>query len=136
MRHNIHSGSPFEAMVGYCRAVVQPPFVFIAGTVGRDPETGVLPKDVEGQCANALRIIAAALAEAGASFEHVVRVTYYAPERKDFEACWPQLREAFGASPPASTMVVAGLIDPAMRIEIEVTAVVADSVAAMPASIR
>ena len=122
MRRNIHSGSPFEAMVGYCRAVVQPPFVFVAGTVGRDPDTGIMPPDVEGQCANALRIIAAALAEAGASFADVVRVTYYAPERTDFEACWPQLRAAFGANPPASTMVVAGLIDPAMRIEIEVTA--------------
>jgi enamine deaminase RidA (YjgF/YER057c/UK114 family) len=122
MRRNIHSGSPFEAMVGYCRAVVQPPFVFVAGTIGRDPDTGELPADVEGQCANALRIIAVALADAGASFSDVVRVTYYAPDRRDFEACWPQLRAAFGANPPASTMVVAGLIDPAMRIEIEVTA--------------
>ena len=122
MRRNIHSGSPFEARVGYCRAVVQPPFVFVAGTVGRDPETGDLPVDVEGQCANALRIIGAALGEAGASFADVVRVTYYCPQRADFEACWPQLRAVFGANPPASTMVVAGLIDPAMRIEIEVTA--------------
>jgi enamine deaminase RidA (YjgF/YER057c/UK114 family) len=121
-RRNIHTGSPFEAIVGYCRAVVQPPFVFVAGTVGRDPETGAMPEDVESQCANALRIIGAALAEAGASFADVVRVTYYAPERADFEACWPQLRASFGANPPASTMVVAGLIDPAMRIEIEVTA--------------
>ena len=122
MRRNIHSGSPFEARVGYCRAVVQPPFVFVAGTVGRDPETGDLPVDVEGQCANALRIISAALGEAGASFADVVRVTYYAPQCADFEACWPQLRAVFGANPPASTMVVAVLIDPAMRIEIEVTA--------------
>ncbi|MEY2884050.1 MAG: hypothetical protein RL490_1774 [Pseudomonadota bacterium] len=122
-RRHIHSGSPYEARVGYCRAVVQPPFVFVAGTVGRDPETGDLPVDVEGQCANALRIIAGALAEAGASFADVVRVTYYAPDRADFEACWPQLSAAFGAHPPASTMVVAGLIDPAMRIEIEVTAI-------------
>ena len=62
MRRNIHSGSPFEATVGYCRAVVQSPFVFVSGTVGRDPDTGEMPADVEGQCANALRIIAAALA--------------------------------------------------------------------------
>lgn len=122
MRRNIQSGSPYEAIVGYCRAVVQPPFVFIAGTVGRNPETGELPADVEDQCANALRIIAAALTDAGATFADVVRVTYYAPDRRDFEACWPQLRAVFGDNPPASTMVVAGLIDPAMRIEIEVTA--------------
>ena len=122
MRQNIHSGSPFEARVGYCRAVVQPPFVFVSGTVGRDPDTGELPADVEMQCANALRIIEKALQYAGASFADVVRVTYYAPARADFEACWPQLRVTFGDNPPASTMVVAGLIDPAMRIEIEVTA--------------
>lgn len=122
MRRNIHSGSPFEKRVGYCRAVVQPPFVFVAGTVGVDPETGVLPADVVAQCGNALRIIGRALEMAGASFANVVRVTYYAPDRADFEACWPQLAACFGDNPPASTMVVAGLIDPAMRIEIEVTA--------------
>ncbi len=121
-RRRIHSGSPFESAVGYCRAVIAPPFVFVAGTAGRDPDSGVLPADVIGQCANALRIIAAALAEGGAGFADVVRVTYYLPDAADFEPCWPQLRAAFGAHPPASTMLVAGLIDPAMRIEIEVTA--------------
>lgn len=121
-RSNIHSGSPFEDKVGYCRAVLQPPFVFVSGTVGRDPDTGELPPDVEMQCANALRIIEIALRYAGATFADVVRVTYYAPERADFEACWPQLQATFGSNPPAATMVVAGLIDPAMRIEIEVTA--------------
>ena len=123
-RRNIGSGSPFEEKVGYCRAVVQPPFIFVSGTVGRNPDTGELPPDVEAQCANALRIIETALRNAGAALGDVVRATYYAPERADFEACWPQLRAAFGANPPASTMVVAGLIDPAMRIEIEVTAMV------------
>ena len=121
-RRNIFSGSPFEARVGYCRAVVQPPFVFVSGTVGYDPDTGTLPDTVEMQCANALRIIEIALGRAGASIADVVRVTYYAPSRADFEACWPQLQTCFGANPPASTMVVAGLINPAMRIEIEVTA--------------
>lgn len=121
-RKNIFSGSPYEAKVGYCRAVVQAPFVFVSGTVGYDPDTGTLPDTVEMQCANALRIIEIALRYAGAKLSDVVRVTYYAPSREDFEACWPQLAANFGANPPASTMVVAGLIDPAMRIEIEVTA--------------
>ncbi len=121
-RTNIFSGSPFEEKVGYCRAVVHPPFVFVSGTVGRDPDSGELPPEVEQQCANALRIIEIALRYAGASFSDVVRATYYAPDRADFEACWPQLQATFGSNPPASTMVVAGLIDPAMRIEIEVTA--------------
>jgi enamine deaminase RidA (YjgF/YER057c/UK114 family) len=118
----IHSGAPWEALVGYCRAVIAPPFVFVAGTVGRNPDTGELPPDVEGQCANALAIIGRALEQAGASFADVVRVTYYLPDRADFEPCWPQLRAAFGANPPASSVVFVGLIDPAMRIEIEVTA--------------
>jgi enamine deaminase RidA (YjgF/YER057c/UK114 family) len=121
-RRAILSGSPFEAKIGYARAVVSGDFVFVAGTVGRDPDSGAMPDDVESQCANALRIIGAALAEAGASFADVVRVTYYLPERADFEPCWPQLRAVFGSSPPASTVVFAGLIDPAMKIEIEVTA--------------
>ncbi len=124
-RQNIRSGSPFEDKVGYSRAVRMGGMVFVAGTVGRDPETNLLPEGVADQCRNALAIIAAALAEAGASLGDVVRVVYYLPERGDFEACWPLLREAFGSNPPAATMVQAGLIDPAMKIEIEVTAVLA-----------
>lgn len=121
-RRAILSGSPFETTIAYARAVVSGDFVFVAGTTGRDPDTGRMPLDVEGQCANALRTIDAALAEAGASFADVVRVTYYLPDGADFEACWPQLRATFGANPPAATMLVAALIDPTMRIEIEVTA--------------
>ena len=121
----IASGAPWEALVGYCRAVVAPPFVFVSGTVGRHPDSGELPADVEGQCANALTIIGRALAAAGSDFAHVVRVTYYLADRADFEPCWPQLRAAFGANPPASTVIFANLLDPAMKIEIEVTAALA-----------
>ena len=123
----ISSGAPWEALVGYCRAVVAPPFVFVSGTVGRNPDTGELPVDVESQCANALTIIGRALAPAGTDFAHVVRVTYYLADRAHFEPCWPQMRAAFGAHPPASTVIFADLLDPAMKIEIEVTA-------ALPAS--
>ena len=122
MRRSILSGAPWESLVGYSRAVISGDFVFVAGTVGRDPVTGVLPADVSAQCAKALAIIGAALAETGASFADVVRVTYYVADRADFEPCWPLLRAAFGANPPASTVLVAGLLDPAMKIEIEVTA--------------
>lgn len=118
----IKSGAPWEARVGYCRAVVAAPFVCVSGTVGRNPDTGELPANVEGQCANALTIIGRALEQAGTDFAHVVRVTYYLPDRADFEPCWPQLRAAFGENPPASSVVFVGLIDPAMKIEIEVTA--------------
>ena len=119
----ISSGAPWEAKVGYCRVVVAPPLVFVAGTVGRDPDTGDLPADVASQCRNALAIIGKALTDAGTNFAHVVRVTYYLPNRADFEPCWPDLRAAFGENPPASTVVCCELIDPAMKIEIEVTAV-------------
>jgi enamine deaminase RidA (YjgF/YER057c/UK114 family) len=125
-RREIHSGSPFEPAAAYARAVVSGDFVFVAGTTGRDPDSGVLPGampgDVTSQCANALATIERALAAAGASFADVVRVNYYVQNRGDFEPCWPLLRAAFGANPPAATMIVAGLIDPAMKIEIEVTA--------------
>ncbi|MEM8578711.1 MAG: Rid family hydrolase [Pseudomonadota bacterium] len=110
----IHSGGPFEAKVGYCRAVVAGGLVHVAGTVGQGP-------DAASQCADALRIIRAALREAGTDFDHAVRVTYMLPDRAEFEA-WPLLAEAFGAHPPAATMIECGLIDPQYRIEIELTA--------------
>lgn len=111
----ISSGGTFEPKVGYCRAVVAGGFVHVAGTVGQGDS-------VTEQCASALAIIEKALIEAGAGFADVVRVTYYLPDRSEFEACWPLLRAAFGDNPPAATMIEAGLIDPQYRIEIEVTA--------------
>jgi enamine deaminase RidA (YjgF/YER057c/UK114 family) len=111
----IPSGSPFEEKIGYCRAVVAGGFVHVAGTVGQG-------ETVQDQCRAALATIEAALAKAGATLTDVVRVTYYLPDRSEFEPCWPILREVFGAHPPAVTMVECGLIDPVYRIEIEVTA--------------
>jgi len=110
----IFSGGSFEARVGYARAVVAGGFVHVAGTVG-EGET------VTEQCRAALAIIETALKEAGASLADAVRVTYYLPDAAEFEPCWPILQEAFGANPPAATMVECGLIDPKFRIEIEVT---------------
>lgn len=111
----ISSGGEFETKVGYCRAVVAGGLVHVAGTVGQGD-------DVAEQCGAALEIIGKALAEAGSGFEQVVRVTYMLPDRAEFAACWPILRETFGANPPAATMIECGLIDPKYRIEIEVTA--------------
>lgn len=115
----IHSGGEFEAKIGYCRAVVAGGFVHVAGTVGQGD-------DVVSQCRHALEVIGKALEEAGASFADAVRVTYMLPDRTEFEPCWPVLSEAFGANPPAATMIECGLIDPKYRIEIEVTAVLPD----------
>ncbi|MEM9969098.1 MAG: RidA family protein [Pseudomonadota bacterium] len=111
----ISSDGPFEAVVGYARAVVAGGFVHVSGTVGDG-------KDVVAQCQDALNRISAALDEAGCGFSDVVRVTYMLPNRADFEACWPILRATFGRHPPAATMIECGLINPKYLIEIELTA--------------
>ena len=118
----ISTASAYEPRIGYCRAVVAGGWVFVSGTTGTDHATMTIPDSVEDQCALALRIIEAALHEAGATFADVVRVRYILPHREDFEPCWPLLAAAFGANPPAATMIEAGLIDPHHRIEIEVDA--------------
>ncbi len=125
-RRLISSGSPFEAQMGYSRAVVSGEWVFVSGTTGFDYSDMTISDDVAEQAAQALRNIEAALAEAGASFKDVVRVTYVLPNGDDFEATWPTLGAAFGDVRPAAMMIVAGLSDPRMKIEIEVTARIGD----------
>ena len=121
-RWTILSGSRFEDAIGYARAVVDGKWVFVSGTTGFDYKTMTLADDVVAQCEQTLRNIEAALTEAGATVADVVRVTYILPNLEDFEPCWPTLRARFGESKPAATMIVAGLIDPRRKIEIEVTA--------------
>ena len=121
-RQHISSGSPFEAQIGYSRAVVEDGWIFVAGTTGYDYRTMTMPESVVEQAANTLKTIEKALAEAGASLNDVVRVRYILPDPADFEPCWPVLRTAFATARPASTMMVAGLMTPEMKIEIEVTA--------------
>ena len=122
MRRTISSGSEFERAIGYSRAVVDDGYVFVSGTTGYDYSTMTIADDVVEQARQCVRNIEAALAAAGSDLQEVVRVRYIFPERADFEPCWPVLRDAFGAAMPAATMLVAGLYDPAMRLEIEVTA--------------
>jgi enamine deaminase RidA (YjgF/YER057c/UK114 family) len=121
-RKHISSGSPFEAQIGYSRAVVDGGWIFVAGTTGYDYATMTMPESVVAQAENALATIAGALAEAGASLDDVVRVRYILPDPADFEPCWPALGRAFATARPAATMIVAGLMTPEMKIEIEVTA--------------
>ena len=121
-RQLISSGSPFEAQIGYSRAVAQGPFVFVSGTTGFDYETMTISSSVAEQAEQCLQNIQAALAQAGSGLEDVVRVTYVLPDGADFEACWPALRKRFGDVRPAAMMITAGLADPRMKIEIEVTA--------------
>jgi len=122
MRQYISSGSTFEREIGYSRAVVDGDWVFVSGTTGFDYATMTISGDVGEQAEQCLRNIAAALAEAGSRMEDVVRVRYILPKVEDFESCWPVLRKYFGAVRPAATMISAGLSDPRMKIEIEVTA--------------
>ena len=121
-RRHISSGSSFERDIGYARAVVDGEWVFVSGTTGFDYRTMTIKDDVVAQAEQALRNIAGARAEAGASFADVVRVRYLLPDADEFARCWPALRAAFGEARPAATMMAAGLSDPRMKIEIEVTA--------------
>jgi enamine deaminase RidA (YjgF/YER057c/UK114 family) len=121
-RRLVSSNSSYEAQIGYSRAVVDGDFIFVSGTTGFDYASMRISDDVAEQCRQAMRNIASALKEAGASMADVVRVRYILPRRADFEACWPVLQEYLGEVRPAATMLEAGLFDPRMKIEIEVTA--------------
>ena len=121
-RKLISSGSTFEAEIGYSRAVVDDDWVFVSGTTGFDYSTMTIVDGVAGQTEQCLKNIGSALEQAGASFSDIVRVTYVLPDSTEFEQCWPILRQYFGQVRPAAMMISAGLADPRMRIEIEVTA--------------
>ena len=121
-RQLISSGSTFERDIGYSRAVVDGDWIFVSGTTGFDYATMTIADGVVAQAEQCLKNIEVALAQAGAGFRDVVRVTYMLPDAAEFPACWPVLRRAFGNIRPAATMIAVGLADPRMRIEIEVTA--------------
>jgi enamine deaminase RidA (YjgF/YER057c/UK114 family) len=121
-RRAILSGSVFEDQIGYARAVVNGDWVHVSGTTGFDYATMTISADVVEQAEQCLRNIEAALVQGDCTLADVVRVRYLLPERADFEACWPVLRGCFGAIRPAATMMVCGLSDPRMKIEIEVDA--------------
>jgi enamine deaminase RidA (YjgF/YER057c/UK114 family) len=121
-RRLISSGSTFEKEIGYSRAVVDGEWIFVSGTTGFDYSTMTIPEGLDEQTEQALKNIEAALAEAGSSLRDVVRVTYILPNADEFSQCWTTLRKYFGEIRPAATMISAGLADPRMRIEIEVTA--------------
>ena len=121
-RRLISSGSKFEAEIGYSRAVVVGDTVYVSGTTGFDYAAMTISDDVAAQTDQCLKNIGAALAQAGATFADVVRVTYVLPNAADFPATWPVLKTYFGDVRPACMMIAAGLSDPRMKIEIEVTA--------------
>lgn len=121
-RKYINSGSTFEAEIGYSRAVVDGDWIFVSGTTGFDYRSMTVSESVEEQTEQCFRNILEALAQAGAGLRDVVRVRYILPDASEFERTWPVLRRYFGDVRPAATMIAAGLADPRMKIEIEVTA--------------
>ena len=121
-RQLISSGSSFEAQIGYSRAVVAGDWVFVSGTTGFDYASMTISDSLVEQTEQCLKNIDAALRQAGSSLKDVVRVNYVLPDGGQFEQCWPVLRQYFGDVRPAAMMISAGLADPRMKIEIEVTA--------------
>jgi len=121
-RQLISSGSKFEQEIGYSRAVVDGEWVFVSGTTGFDYATMAISDNLPDQTEQCLKNIQSALRQAGADFADIVRVTYVLPDAARFPDCWPILRKYFGTVRPAAMMIAAGLSDPRMQIEIEVTA--------------
>lgn len=121
-RKLISSGSTFEAEIGYSRAVVDGRWVFVSGTTGFDYSTMTISPNVVDQSEQCLKNIGFALEQAGSCFSDIIKVTYILPDAAEFEKCWPVLRKYLGEVRPAAMMISAGLIDPRVRIEIEVTA--------------
>ena len=122
MRRLISSGSKFESDIGYSRAVVDGEWCFVSGTTGFDYANMTISADVAMQADQTFRNIKAAMEQAGFALADIVRVHYLLPNAEDFPVCWPVLKKYLGDVRPAATMFVAGLADPRMKIEIEVTA--------------
>lgn len=122
MVQHISSGSPFEARIGYSRAVVDKDMVYVSGTTGYDYARMVMPDDVAEQTRNAVATIEKALEEAGGSLSDILRVRYYLTDMAHYDAVVEVLGAAFAHIRPAATMVICGLTTPEMKIEIEATA--------------
>lgn len=121
-KRRISSGSSFEAVAGYSRAVVDGDWIHVSGTTGFDYATMTISDDLVAQTRQVFKNIATALGEAGASLDDVVRVTYYLTERESFQKLAPLFGEHFAHARPAATAVICRLVDERMKIEIEVTA--------------
>tara|TARA_B110001454_G_scaffold167191_1_gene157144 strand:+ start:357 stop:737 length:381 start_codon:yes stop_codon:yes gene_type:complete len=121
-RKLISSGSSFEKEMGYSRAVVEGDWVFVSGTTGFNYDDMTIADDVVNQTEQCLKNIEGVLKQAGSGMSKIVRVTYILPDASEFEQCWPVLKKYLGDVRPAATMFAAGLSDPRMKIEIQVTA--------------
>ncbi len=123
VRRLMSTGSPFERLAGYSRAVVDEDFIFVSGTTGYDYATMQMPAAVEQQTRNCFETLGSVLKEAGFGLEDVVRATYYVVDRDEAEKVLSVCGEYFADIRPAATLlVVAALLRPEMKVEIEVTA--------------
>ena len=122
MVQRVSTGSPFEATFGYSRAVRHEDTIYVSGTTGYDYADMTMPDDVGQQAANALGTIDKALREAGSSIEDSVRVVYYVGDRNDVNAVVAAVGPVFKDIRPAASMLIVQMIEPGMKIEIEVTA--------------
>ena len=121
-RKLISSGSEFEKIMGYSRAVVQGDFIFVSGTTGYDYSTMIISDEIAEQTEQCLKNIEEALGKADSSLKDVVRVTYIITDANEFSKCYDVLGKYFAEVRPAATVYVAGLLDSKMKIEIQVTA--------------
>ena len=121
-RKHISSGSEFESKIGYSRAVVDDVYVFVSGTTGYNYETMSISSDPVEQAEQCFKNIEKALIQAGSSVDNILRVNYIYPNKLDFEPCRPVFKKYLNNARPAATMIVAGLLNDAMKLEIEVTA--------------
>lgn len=122
VRKRISSGSTFETTAGYSRALVDGDDVFVSGTTGFDYASMTIDADPVAQCHQCFRNLAAALAQADCTLDDVMRVRYYLTDAALFETLAPVFGQYFGRARPAATAIVCGLVDPRMKLEIEVTA--------------
>ena len=122
MRQLISSGSTFETDIGYSRAVVQGNWMFVSGTTGFDYATMTISDDIAVQAEQCMNNIVSAMGQGGFDLRDIVRVHYILPDSDDFPLIWPVLQKHLGGIRPAATMFSAGLADPRMKVEIEVTA--------------
>ncbi len=122
-RRLISTGTPLEKAAGYSRAVIDGDFAFVAGTTGFHYATMTMPADITSQARNCFKTIAAALQDGGFAMADIVRATYYITDPDDADALLAVCGEALGEIRPAATLlVVAGLLKPEMKVEIEITA--------------
>jgi len=122
-RQLISTGSPFEKAGGYSRAVIDGDFAFVAGTTGYDYATMTMPSDIASQSRNCFKTIEAALKEGGFAMADIVRATYYLTDAKDADAHLAVCGEVLADIRPAATILIVNrLLQPAMKVEIEVTA--------------